>query len=61
MTNVWFERIQVRCLLNNDSLSLLFGRGLWKRNRQDAVLHLGLHVLGLTRCVSIQRREETRS
>jgi hypothetical protein len=43
-------------LPDGNTLGLLFGRCLWKRDRQDAVLHLGLYILWLTRCVSIHCR-----
>jgi hypothetical protein len=44
-------------LLNDNALGLLFGRGLWKRERQDAVLHLGLHIFGLTRCQLLSKEK----
>ena len=44
-------------LLNDNPLGLLIGRGPWERDRQDAILHLGLDILRLTRSISIQRRE----
>ena len=44
-------------LLDDDALGLLFGRNLWERDRQDAILHLGIHIFGLTRCVSVPNVE----
>ena len=60
VTNGLFESIQARHLLNGDALGLLFGRGLWERDRQDPAFHLGLHILGLTGCIGIQRQEQSR-
>jgi len=58
--NQWFEEFSTKRLLDGNALSLLFWRYLWERDLQDAVLHLGLDIFGLTLCVSTHGREKTR-
>jgi hypothetical protein len=55
------RRVHGKHLLDDDALGLLFGRNLRERDRQDAILHLGLHIFGLTRRVSVptSRKQQT--